>query len=79
MRTPCHRAPLAQGALCTVDYCNCGIVHLTVGAVTLRLDRDAAQHLCKTVADALRILSMRGATRSELLPSGGAPPKCEPS
>ncbi|MGC4094404.1 MAG: hypothetical protein QM756_42135 [Polyangiaceae bacterium] len=50
-----HRSPtrLVEGNLAAVDLCECGMLHLHIGALTLRLDSDAVQDLLNTLGQAV--------------------------
>ncbi|MEW5853688.1 MAG: hypothetical protein AB2A00_33240 [Myxococcota bacterium] len=49
----CRRTSLAQSPLCRIEVCGCGHLHLTVQAVTLRLDAGAFEHLTAQMGEAL--------------------------
>lgn len=53
-----HRRNLAQSSHAGVDVCGCGTVHLTVGALTVRLHPDAYEALCETVVQGLVALKL---------------------
>lgn len=55
-RTACHRKLLAAGEYMLVEQCACGSVHVTIGAVTLRLASGAIPSLATTLGDAARAL-----------------------
>ena len=48
----CTRKLLAASPICTVEECDCGTVHLSVGALTLRLEPDALRELQGVLATA---------------------------
>lgn len=48
----CTRRTLAAGDFALVERCNCGAVHVTIGAVTLRLAASAIGPLAETLAAA---------------------------
>jgi hypothetical protein len=50
----CARKLLAAGDYMLVEQCSCGSVHVTIGAVTLRLASGALPALAATLADAAR-------------------------
>lgn len=52
-----HRSPerIAEGNLVAVDQCDCGTMHVHVGAVTLRLDLPALRDLLNTLGQALAV------------------------
>jgi hypothetical protein len=43
----------------SVERCCCGTLHLTVGALTLRIQEEALFSLCSTVAEALSALARK--------------------
>jgi hypothetical protein len=55
----CHRTRLAQGALAAVDVCNCGMLQLHIGALTLRLAPCALSELLSTLGQAVAAHSAR--------------------
>jgi hypothetical protein len=48
----CHRKLIASGDLVLVEQCSCGSVHVTIGAMTLRLASAAIPSLASTLGDA---------------------------
>jgi len=62
-RVPCHPQTLARHGSIRVDLCGCGQVHVTVGAVTVRL-----------AADQYRVLSETLQAASARLPADSAAP-----
>jgi hypothetical protein len=61
-----HTQPLASLGPCTVEQCACGVLHVTVGAVTVRLQPETARALA-TVLD--RALASRDAPVLQLHPA----------
>lgn len=59
--TPCTRKLIAAGDCVLVEQCSCGSVHLTIGAVTLRLAGSALPAIAATLGDAARAIVLRGA------------------
>lgn len=57
----CTRRTIASGDYVLVEQCSCGSVHLTIGAVTLRLAASALPSLAATLGDAARSVVLRGA------------------
>ena len=55
----CHHTRLAQGDLAAIDSCECGTLHLHLGALTLRLNEDALNELVGTLGYALAQLRAR--------------------
>lgn len=69
--TPCTRRTLAAGDFARIEQCNCGAIHVTIGAVTLRLTPGALGPLAETLGDAVNALALEHArttlTSAELL------------
>jgi hypothetical protein len=57
----CSRQTLATGDFTVVERCGCGAVHLTIGAITLRLPAPAVLALATTLQDAARALVLQDA------------------
>jgi hypothetical protein len=57
----CRRRTLAVGDYMLVEQCSCGSVHLTIGAITLRLSSAAIPALAATLGDAARALVLHEA------------------
>jgi hypothetical protein len=55
------RIPLAVHPACVVERCGCGAIHLTIGAVTLRLQSEAFVAIADTIADGATALALREA------------------
>lgn len=56
-RSSCLRRTLAVGDVAVVEQCTCGSVHLTIGAVTLRLAACSIGPLASTMDEAARRLA----------------------
>ena len=52
----CMRRRLAERGTFNVEVCNCGVIHLTIGCLTLRLDRLAYGELVDAVSESLHTL-----------------------
>ncbi len=65
------RTLVAQGPLSQVEECSCGILHVTIGALTLRLQPDCVASLAETLTEATRRLE----ARQDEMP---APLRCAP-
>lgn len=72
----CHpqRKLIAQGSICRVEECSCGVLHVSIGALTIRLHADVVVSVWGTLGDAVQHLSVRGVrerkdARREMLPS----------
>lgn len=57
----CQRQTLAAGELALVERCSCGAVHVTIGAVTLRLSAAAIPAIAETMIEAARVLVLADA------------------
>lgn len=55
----CHHTRLAHGDLAAVDACECGTLHMHLGAITLRLNEEALNELVGTLGYALVQLRAR--------------------
>ena len=53
------REVLAEGPICTVAVCACGCLHITLGAITLRMEPAAAASLCATLRQSIDTLEQR--------------------
>ena len=74
-RQRCRRTRLAESSVATVDVCDCGVMHLHLGAVTLRLAPCALDELLSTLEQAAReraALDERK-QRFDALPGSGRP------
>jgi hypothetical protein len=69
MLTRCSRQVLAATDFAVVEECSCGSIHLTIGAITLRLTTDALPLLASVVGDAARTLVLTKVCRSSQLQS----------
>jgi hypothetical protein len=52
---------LATGDFAAVEQCSCGSVHVTIGAVTLRLQASAIAPLAAALSEAARTLTFEQA------------------
>lgn len=53
MPTPCNRILLAAAPGARVEACSCGLIHLSIGVLTLRLAPDACEQLTTVMARAV--------------------------
>jgi len=53
-RQRCRRTRLAESSVATVDVCDCGVMHLHLGAVSLRIAPCALDELLSTLEQAVR-------------------------
>jgi hypothetical protein len=60
-RQNCSRRTLATGDFTTIEQCSCGSVHVTIGALTLRLTASSIAPLAATLGDAARTLTFEQA------------------
>lgn len=56
-RQTCNRRMLAAGDFAMIEQCTCGSVHVTIGAITLRLAASAIPSLAMTLGEAARTLT----------------------
>lgn len=56
---PCQRTRLATSAMVTIDACSCTMIHLNVGATTLRFTPEAFEGLSALVLEAVAELAAR--------------------
>lgn len=52
------RRPIARGPMCSIEECACGVLHVTLGVLTIRLDRDVVASIWETFGEALRTLAL---------------------
>ena len=55
----CEREELANGPHCKIERCHCGVLHLTLGAVTVRSTPEVAQSLLVALHHALVRLELQ--------------------
>lgn len=57
--------PLADGPTANVSVCECGCLHIAIGAITLRMEPSAAASLCATLREGIEALDFHtlGLTR----------------
>ena len=58
---PCRRIRLAESEVASVDLCECGMMHLHLGPLSLRLTPDALQGVLGTLAEAVATKFARSA------------------
>jgi hypothetical protein len=58
-RSACHGRQLASSRTCNVRVCDHGIVHLSLGALTLRLSESQLHQTAATLEAAARALDAR--------------------
>ena len=63
------RTLVAGGPISQADACTCGILHVTIGALTLRLAAEAVVSLAETLGEAARHIEAR---------ESGGPHRCTP-
>ncbi len=54
----CIRRTLAVGEFAVVEQCTCGAVHVTIGAVTMRMSQHTLVPLATTINEAARTLTL---------------------
>lgn len=65
----CIRKTLAANDYMLVEQCSCGSVHVTIGAVTLRLSSNAIPSIAATLGEASRALVFNHALASAASPT----------
>ena len=73
-RLPCTRTRLAENHVAAVDICECGMMHLHLGPLSLRLTPDAIAILAETLALATGARLVRSSVPSPAF-AGGAQPR----
>ncbi|MDC0671039.1 hypothetical protein [Nannocystis radixulma] len=56
---PCQRTRLAASAMVTIDACSCAMIHVNVGATTLRFTPEAFEGLSALILEAVAELAAR--------------------
>lgn len=51
--SPCQRTRLAEGSVASVDLCDCGVLHVNLGAISVRLCPRALADLISTLSHAV--------------------------
>jgi hypothetical protein len=70
-----HARHLAGNGACHVGQCSCGMLHVTIGPITMRLEPDAARTLRDVLAVGLAAISEpRGGPHLRLASSRGDEP-----
>lgn len=62
---PCRKVRLAESSVASVDLCDCGVMHLNLGPLSLRLCPQALSELIATLGRAVAAHAARRA-RAEL-------------
>ncbi|HEX4461437.1 MAG TPA: hypothetical protein VIA18_25830 [Polyangia bacterium] len=62
-RIACEREELAAGPHCKIERCHCGVLHLTLGAITVRSTPEVAQALLVALHHALVRIELQSANR----------------
>lgn len=64
----CQRQTLAHGPHCTVERCECGVLHVTCGPITFRATIEMVEALSATLAEALGRVAVDPLTRAMRMP-----------
>lgn len=56
---PCQRTRLATSPVVTIDACSCAMIHLNVGATTVRFTPEAFEGLSTLILEAVAELAAR--------------------
>jgi hypothetical protein len=70
-RTTCVRRTLASGDVAVVEQCSCGAVHVTIGAITMRLPGSAIPPLGDILLEAAGALGHAPAHALPVTPRRG--------
>lgn len=62
---PCHRTRLATGANVTIEACSCSLVHLNLGATTVRFTPEAFEGLASMLVTAVGEMAARSPLDSD--------------
>ena len=54
-----EKTRIAEGAFCTVDACECGVFHVTLGPITVRLQSDVVESIWVTLGEAIQRMEAR--------------------
>ena len=57
------RERVVEGAYCTVDACGCGVLHVSLGPLTVRLQKDVVESIWLTLGEALHRLGEQAKRR----------------
>ncbi len=69
---PCHRTRLASGSNVTIEACSCSLVHLNLGATTVRFTPEAFEGLASMLVAAVGDMAARSPLDSDrVLTVGG--------
>lgn len=52
-----RRRRVSEGPFCSVDACGCGTLHVSIGAVTLRLEPEVAESIWNVLGQGLAELN----------------------
>jgi hypothetical protein len=58
-KPPCRRQTIGSSGSFRVELCGCGAIHVTIGFVTMRLDRPAYRELMRAINQGGSILDAR--------------------
>ena len=67
---PCSRTRLATSAMVTIEACSCAMVHLNIGATTMRFTPGAFAGLSALIGEAVAELARRGTDEASALRRG---------
>jgi hypothetical protein len=67
-RTECKRELLAASEFAAVERCQCGAVHVSVGALTMRLQPEAVIQLASVLGEGAQALALREAAIARRFP-----------
>jgi hypothetical protein len=69
MKERCQREVLVESALAKIELCSCGMIHVSAGPLTLRLEPHAFEALSETIGFARERLQRRKLPCKSMAPS----------
>ena len=64
---PCQRTRLATSPVVTIDACGCSMIHLNIGATTVRFTPEAFEGLSTLILEAVAELAARPRREADVL------------
>lgn len=68
-----HRELVASGPYCSIEQCECGTLHVTLGALTIRVTPDVLESIGITIREAqehIELRDQRAAIAARAIPRG---------
>ena len=70
-----HRELIAQGPFCSIEQCMCGTLHVTIGALTIRLAPEVIESIGTTFREATEHVILRSERASAVSPAAPLAPR----